>query len=295
MAGNRAKNSRSTGLRVTIELPRSPWRCCRGSPDTAATSGRSKPYCAIISACRSGDMPRSPTIIMIGSPGTSRIRMKATKVTPRKVGTRTARRAPRKRSMSGPRPPGRRTAAPDLGSGPARRRRHVASVDRSESAPHQPLPCAARAKLAAKAEARRSAPGPSRSSHARSCRPRGARSSSSPRRRSGPRRHGAPSAAEIGAAMTGSTGSHSSAARQRVRQSRRSGAGPGRRRRRRPGPARPGRSRARRSAAAPAGASLDQLQGSGSGRRRPAAGRKSASQSPADCAWAMAAPGAAPP
>ena len=100
VAGNRAKNSPSTGLRVTIELPRSPWSRLPRKPRYCSTSGRSKPYWAIIWAWRSGVMPRSPTISRTGSPGTRRIRMKATKVTPRKVGIRTASRAPRKRNMS---------------------------------------------------------------------------------------------------------------------------------------------------------------------------------------------------
>ena len=54
VAGNRAKNSPSTGLRVTIELPRSPWSRLPRKPRYCSTSGRSKPYWAIISAWRSG-------------------------------------------------------------------------------------------------------------------------------------------------------------------------------------------------------------------------------------------------
>ncbi len=69
VAGNRAKNSPSTGLRVTIELPRSPWSRLPRKPRYCSTSGRSKPYWAIIWAWRSGLMPRSPTISRTGSPG----------------------------------------------------------------------------------------------------------------------------------------------------------------------------------------------------------------------------------
>ena len=56
-------------------------------------------------ACRSGVMPRSPASTSTGSPGTRRIRMKATKVMPMKVGIRTPRRARMKRIIAAlPRP-----------------------------------------------------------------------------------------------------------------------------------------------------------------------------------------------
>ena len=104
-----------------------------GNARTARSAGRSKPYCAISAACRSAVMPRSPTIIRIGSPGISRIRMNAMKVTPRKVGIRTASRAPRNRSMSATPPPaGRgRSAVPDPPSSPV------------DSVPCSAAPCSA--------------------------------------------------------------------------------------------------------------------------------------------------------
>src|SRR5688500_9321094 len=61
--------------------------------------GRSRPSSRLISACRSGDITLSPDRRAAGSPGSSRMKEKAMIETPMKVGTRTARRPRRKRSM----------------------------------------------------------------------------------------------------------------------------------------------------------------------------------------------------
>src|SRR5258705_10672631 len=51
------------------------------------------------SACRSGEMPRSPTRTSTGSPGTRRIRTKVSRMMPRKVGTTSPTRVRTKRIM----------------------------------------------------------------------------------------------------------------------------------------------------------------------------------------------------
>src|SRR5665647_919689 len=62
--------------------------------------GRSSPYSLSNTACRVASMPRSPARVSIGSPGTRRIRKKASSVMPMKVGMIRLKRVNRKRSMA---------------------------------------------------------------------------------------------------------------------------------------------------------------------------------------------------
>src|SRR5690242_13293977 len=64
-------------------------------------TGLSKPYSCTSCAWRAASMPRSPAIVSMGSPGTSRTRKKASSVIPMKVGMMRARRVRRKRNTSG--------------------------------------------------------------------------------------------------------------------------------------------------------------------------------------------------
>src|SRR5215469_12716089 len=59
--------------------------------------GLSKPYSARKASWRAGSSPRSPARVSIGSPGTRRIKMKASSVMPRNVGTTRLTRARTKR------------------------------------------------------------------------------------------------------------------------------------------------------------------------------------------------------
>src|ERR1700724_1762658 len=61
--------------------------------------GWSNPYSRNSCAWRAGSTPRSPAIVSIGSPGTMRIRKKASSVSPMKVGTARPIRASAKRNM----------------------------------------------------------------------------------------------------------------------------------------------------------------------------------------------------
>src|SRR3954452_16311868 len=64
-----------------------------------AMTGRSKPYSWRRASCRAGSIPRSPAMVSIGSPGTSRIRKNAMSVIPRNVGTIRLTRVRKKRNI----------------------------------------------------------------------------------------------------------------------------------------------------------------------------------------------------
>jgi hypothetical protein len=64
--------------------------------------GLSSPYSFSSCAWRAASMPRSPAIVSIGSPGTSRIRKNASSVIPMNVGMTSVSRVRRKRSMPKP-------------------------------------------------------------------------------------------------------------------------------------------------------------------------------------------------
>src|SRR5215469_9039838 len=66
-----------------------------------ARTGLSKPYSLRTASWRAGSSPRSPARVSIGSPGTRRIKMNASSVMPRNVGTTRLTRVRTKRIMGG--------------------------------------------------------------------------------------------------------------------------------------------------------------------------------------------------
>src|SRR6516164_286837 len=66
-----------------------------------ARTGLSKPYSLRRASWRAGSSPRSPARVSIGSPGTRRIKMNASSVMPRNVGTTRLSRVKTKRIIDG--------------------------------------------------------------------------------------------------------------------------------------------------------------------------------------------------
>src|SRR6476620_2843339 len=101
VAGNSVANSCATLSCVVSDVPRSP-RSTWPTYDRYWTgSGRSRPNSCSRRERRAGSIPRSPEIFSTGSPGIRWISANASSVTPRNVGTTSARRLSRKASIAG--------------------------------------------------------------------------------------------------------------------------------------------------------------------------------------------------
>ena len=98
----------ATGWRVWNERPRSPWRAFTRKSAYCTGSGRSSPSSRRMRAMVSGSARFSKAAVT-GSPGTTCIRMKVMRLTPRRTGTPCRRRRTTKAStgISPRRPSGR--------------------------------------------------------------------------------------------------------------------------------------------------------------------------------------------